>query len=116
MHVKLMFQKGSTHLITPRNFVDDLKVITLGGVGSRVIPNGLREPRGQRQYQDFYDEKYYTKDGPRPQPQAAPSRTGTPQGPKAPRLAPTPSYGSATSTTSSSKTDDKKKKKGLFRF
>ncbi|KAE9398544.1 Sec1-like snare protein [Gymnopus androsaceus JB14] len=105
---------GSTHLITPRQFVDDLKVITLAGVGSRVIPNGLREPRGQRQYQEFYDEKYYTKDAPRPQPQAAPSRTTTPQV-KAPRLAPTPSYNSSISDTSSIR-DEKRKKKGLFRF
>ena len=32
---------GSTHTLTPREFVDDLKVLELGGVGSRAAPNGL---------------------------------------------------------------------------
>ncbi|KAF9071586.1 Sec1-like protein [Rhodocollybia butyracea] len=54
---------GSTHVITPRQFVDDLKVVELGGVGSRVAPNGLRDSRGQRPFQEYYDDRYYTKDG-----------------------------------------------------
>ncbi|KAJ3787586.1 Sec1-like snare protein [Lentinula aff. detonsa] len=107
---------GSTHIATPRQFVDDLKVLELGGVGSRAIPNGLAEPRGQRPYQEYYDDKYYTKDGPRPQLQpkaAAPaSRSATP---KAPRLVPTASHDSSNSATSSVK-EEKKKRKGLFKF
>ncbi|KAJ3865846.1 MAG: Sec1-like snare protein [Lentinula lateritia] len=106
---------GSTHVVTPRHFVDDLKVLELGGVGSRAIPNGLAESRGQRPYQEYYDDKYYTKDGPRPQPQpkaVAPTRTTTP---KAPRLIPTISHDSSSSATSSVK-EEKKKRKGLFKF
>lgn len=109
------FASGSTHVVTPRHFVDDLKVLELGGVGSRAIPNGLAESRGQRPYQEYYDDKYYTKDGPRPQPQpkaVAPTRTTTP---KAPRLIPTISHDSSSSATSSVK-EEKKKRKGLFKF
>ncbi|KAH9172950.1 Sec1-like protein [Lactarius sanguifluus] len=47
---------GSTHALTPRQFVDDLKVLDLSGTGSRAIPNGLRELQGPRPYQAFYDE------------------------------------------------------------
>ncbi|KAJ4473586.1 hypothetical protein J3R30DRAFT_3684648 [Lentinula aciculospora] len=48
---------GLTHVITPRYFVDDLKVLELGGVGSQAIPNGLAESRGQRPYQEYYDDE-----------------------------------------------------------
>ncbi|KAK1235695.1 syntaxin binding protein 1 [Marasmius sp. AFHP31] len=106
---------GSSHTITPRNFIDDLKVVTLAGVGSRVTPNGLREFRGNRPLQDFYDERYFTKDGPRPQPRAAapPSSKGSSSLPKAPRIEQTESY-SSTNSMSSSIREEKKKKKGLF--
>lgn len=59
-------------MITPKQFVDDLKVLDLAGVGSKAMPNGLPEYPGERPYQEFYDSKYYTKDGPRPQPKLAP--------------------------------------------
>ncbi|KAF5377779.1 hypothetical protein D9757_008057 [Collybiopsis confluens] len=107
---------GSTHVVTPRYFIDDMKVVELGGTGSRAIPNGLRDVRGQRDYQEFYDDRYYTNDGPRPrpqQPQQAPtSRSSTP---KAPRINSTASYDSTASGTPSMK-EEKKKKKGLFKF
>ncbi|KAI0306079.1 Sec1-like snare protein [Multifurca ochricompacta] len=60
---------GSTHALTPRQFIDDLKVLDLSGTGSRAIPNGLRETRGARSYQAFYDERYFTRDAPPPQQQ-----------------------------------------------
>ena len=60
---------GSTHVVTPRQFVDDLKVLDLSGVGSRAVPNGLRELRAMRPYQAFYDERYFTRDAPRAPPQ-----------------------------------------------
>jgi syntaxin-binding protein 1 len=44
-------------------------VLDLSGVGSRAIPNGLRELRGIRPYQAFYDERYFTRDTPPPQQQ-----------------------------------------------
>lgn len=114
---------GSTHTTTPRQFIDDLKVLELGGVGSKAIPNGLRDPRGgQRPYQEYYDEKYSTEDAPpprRPAPAPAPqedrSRLLRPSAPPA-----APSYsGSSMSTTSNMSAgakEEKKKKKGLFRF
>ncbi|KAI0251793.1 Sec1-like protein [Lactifluus subvellereus] len=64
---------GSTHTLTPRQFADDLKVLDLSGVGSRAAPNGLRELRGARPYQAFYDERYFTRDAAPPQPQRAPA-------------------------------------------
>jgi syntaxin-binding protein 1 len=60
---------GSTHTLTPRQFIDDLKVLDLSGVGSRALPNGLREMPAARPYQAFYDERYFTRDAPPPQQQ-----------------------------------------------
>lgn len=56
-------------MVTPRQFVDDLKVLDLSGIGSRAVPNGLRELRAMRPYQAFYDERYFTQDAPRAPPQ-----------------------------------------------
>jgi syntaxin-binding protein 1 len=75
MRRRLFVNAGSTHALTPRQFTDDLKVLELSGVGSRAVPNGLRELRGARPYQAFYDERYFTRDAPPPQqqqPQRAP--------------------------------------------
>lgn len=107
---------GSTHNITPKQFVDDLKVVEIGGVGSRVVPNGVREDRRQRPYQDFYDEKYYTKD---PPPKPASTSLAVPRDHKRPgKLSPTGSISSVTSIPNSLATtpirDEKKKKKGNF--
>jgi len=60
---------GSTHTLTPRQFIDDLKVLDISGVGSRAAPNGLRELGATRPYQAFYDERYFTRDAPPPQQQ-----------------------------------------------
>ncbi|KAF9269115.1 Sec1-like snare protein [Marasmius fiardii PR-910] len=108
---------GSTHTITPRHFVDDLKVVTLGGVGSRVTPNGLRAFRGKRSLQEYYDERYFTQDGPRPQPKpAVPTTKLNSSVLRAPKMEQTQSYDSSNSMSSSLKSEEKKKKKGLFRF
>lgn len=103
---------GSTHTITPRQFVDDLKVLELSGVGSRATPNGLRDPKEGRLLQEYYDEKYFCKD--------------PPTAPVAPPISVSASKssadGSANPSTSSlysitaSAEDKKKKKKGFFRF
>jgi hypothetical protein len=60
---------GSTHTLSPRQFIDDLKVLDLSGVASRAVPNGLRELEAARPYQAFYDERYFTRDAPPPQKQ-----------------------------------------------
>ncbi|KAJ6511943.1 Sec1-like snare protein [Mycena vitilis] len=109
---------GSTHTITPREFISDLGVLELGGAGSKAIPNGQREGRAGRQYQEFYDERYYTRDAPppaRPAPAPAPRQTPRPSA----RSSPADSYSSNVSMTPSmtpSAHEEKKKKKGLFRF
>ncbi|KAH9930294.1 Sec1-like protein [Fomitopsis serialis] len=108
---------GSTSSITPGQFVDDLKVLELGGIGSRAIPNGLGESKGRRPLQEYYDEKYYTRDAPRPQRPAAPpaqarDEKGRMHKPSVPSFA-----GSTLSVNSTnSKSEDKKKKRGLFHF
>ncbi|ETW79215.1 hypothetical protein HETIRDRAFT_323546 [Heterobasidion irregulare TC 32-1] len=118
---------GSTHTFTPRQFVDDLKVLELGGVGSRALPNGLRDPQGgKRAYQDYYDELYFTRDAPppaQPPPQQQQQQQRQAPAPKLSRPSPVPSQaGSAISvgTVSSAglgKEDKKdKKKKGLFKW
>ncbi|KAJ7464621.1 Sec1-like snare protein [Mycena latifolia] len=106
---------GSTHTITPRQFINDLQVLELGGMGSKAIPNGLREGRGSRGFQEFYDERYFTRDAPppaRPAPAPAPARQ---ERRPAARPSPAESYASNTSMTPSA-AEEKKKKKGLFRF
>ncbi|KAF8659882.1 hypothetical protein AX16_001766 [Volvariella volvacea WC 439] len=110
---------GSTHNITPRQFVDDLKVLDLGGVGSKAMPNGLREPQGRRDPQAYYDEKYFTKDAPPPaRPQ--PSTLNVPKDSRKPiPVSPTNSYqGSISSGEPPYRESEKKEKKrrGLFRF
>jgi len=110
---------GSTHALTPAHFIDDLKVLDLGGVGSRAIPNGLSEAKGQRPLQAFYDEKYFTKDAPPPQraaPEPAPNarqELGRLHKPSVPSFA-----GSTVSVNSTASKDkeEKKKKRGLFHF
>lgn len=102
--------QGSTHTITPRKFIDDLKVLDLGGAGSKALPNGLRDMRGEpKSPQELYDEKYFVKEAPLPQ-QAPLQKPGL-LGP--PKPSPTSSYSS--SMTPSVK-EEKKKKKWLGRF
>ncbi|KAF9461225.1 Sec1-like snare protein [Collybia nuda] len=108
---------GSTHIVTPRHFIDDLKVLDLGGVGSHSVPSGISEGRQQqRTFQEYYDDKYFTKDAP-PR-QSAPATLPVPQSRKPIRLSPTNSYASSTNSTTPSpmKEEKKKKKGGLFRF
>ncbi|KAH8075867.1 Sec1-like protein [Cristinia sonorae] len=63
---------GSTHAVTPRQFVDDLKVLELNGVGSRALPNGVGLGSQRRKTpQEYYDQKYFIPD-------AAPSRAHPP--------------------------------------
>ncbi|KAJ7070093.1 Sec1-like snare protein [Mycena amicta] len=119
---------GSTHTITPREFISDLQVLEFGGQGSKAVPNGVREGRPGRAFQEYYDERYYTRDAPppaRPMPAASGPAAGRAGGrnvrpgaspapasvPKAPPMAATDSYGSTASAQ-----EEKKKKKGLFRF
>ena len=46
------------HIVTPEHFLDDLKVVELGGVGSRSVLNGLCErDRPYASYQEYYDER-----------------------------------------------------------
>ncbi|KAF9454243.1 Sec1-like snare protein [Macrolepiota fuliginosa MF-IS2] len=107
---------GSTHTITPKQFIDDLKVLDLAGVGSKAMPNGLRDVReGQRSYQEYFDDKYYLQDAPRPQPRQQPSNLSVPkQSHKIIQPSPTHSFSSSISEPPQEK--EKKKKRGLFRF
>ena len=108
---------GSTHTMTPREFVDDLKVLEIGGVGSRAMPNGLSEGRGQRPFQEFYDEVYFTRDAPPPQAAAPPPQSRTQPG-RAAHPSPIPSYasGNSASTNLSGSAEKEKKKKRFFHF
>ncbi|KAJ7117604.1 Sec1-like snare protein [Mycena epipterygia] len=108
---------GSTHTITPRQFINDLQVLELGGMGSKAIPNGMKESRGGRSFQEFYDDRYFTRDAPppaRPAPAAALAPPRQERRPAA-RTSPAESFASNVSMTPSAQ-EEKKKKKGLFRF
>jgi syntaxin-binding protein 1 len=93
-----------------------LKVLELGGTGSRAIPNGLREGRVEkRSYQEYYDERYFTKDAPPPRP--APTTLPPPHDHKKQiRVSPSNSFASSVNSVTSGKEEKKKKKGGLFRF
>ncbi|KAF9525353.1 Sec1-like snare protein [Crepidotus variabilis] len=108
---------GSTHIVTPKGFIDDLKVLELGGAGSKAVPNGLRDMRGEpKSFQDLYDTKYYVRDAPPAIRQPPPSQPIRQERPPAVQPSPTNSYhGSSTSVTPSVK-DEKKKKRNLFGF
>lgn len=98
----------------PEAFMDDMRALELGGVGSRALPNGLRERSSEtRPFQAYYDEKYYIKDPPPQAPTPAPSVSGKSL---KTRPSPTPLPSPAPSSTSLPKEEKEKKKKGLFRF
>jgi syntaxin-binding protein 1 len=111
---------GATHTFTPREFVDDLKVLELGGVGSRALPNGVRDPGGKRPYQDFYDQYYFLKDAPPkarpPPPQPERSRLGLSRPAPVSQSTSTSSITPSTYSTGASEEKEKKKKRNLFRF
>ncbi|KAF7296537.1 hypothetical protein HMN09_01060700 [Mycena chlorophos] len=116
---------GSTHTVTPPEFIRDLQVLEWGGQGSKAVPNGVKDGRPGRPFQEYYDERYYTRDAPppaRPMAAAAGGRSIAPAGrnvrpggaspapvARPPPMAATDSYGSTASAQ-----EEKKKKKGLF--
>ncbi|EJU03633.1 Sec1-like protein [Dacryopinax primogenitus] len=125
---------GSTHVFSPEQFVDDMKVIEIGGKGSAELPQGLQlqpsPPNHHRSYQASYDRRYWIRDAPaatRPSSSnltprskarvlsssSIPSREATPE-PTA--LTPPPS--SISSRLQKEKKEDRKdgKKKGFFHF
>ncbi|KAH7890774.1 Sec1-like protein [Phlebopus sp. FC_14] len=117
---------GSTHTITPRHFVDDLKVLELGGVGSRAVPNGISVSNAHRSYQEYYDEKYFTPDPSPPQRPALTVQNAkdtkgsggklTKPSPSSPYAASSTSVNSSGTGTPGEKEEKKKKKKGFFHF
>jgi syntaxin-binding protein 1 len=86
-------------------------------MGSKAIPNGLREGRGPRSFQEFYDERYFTRDAPPPARPAPAASLAPPRQERRPaaRTSPAESFASNVSMTPSA-AEEKKKKKGLFRF
>ncbi len=116
-------------MLTPKQFVDDLKVLEMGGIGSKALPNGLSEASAPpRPAQEVYDQKYFTRDA--PPPQRAPALASQPSSGSGhfkllSRPSPTSassSFGgssvSSVSTNSNTGTtgEEKKKKRGFLRF
>ncbi|TBU47617.1 Sec1-like protein [Dichomitus squalens] len=113
---------GSTHALTPRQFVDDLKVLEMGGIGSKALPNGLVETTAPpRSAQEIYDQKYFTRDAP-PPPRAAPAPTPKSGSGRLTRPSPAASFGGSSASVntnysnSGSIGEEKKKKRGFLRF
>jgi len=119
---------GSTHTITPQRFLEDLRVLELGGIGSQFLPKGLpiTGPDTPRNFQTCYDQKYFTKEAaPPPRPATAPvQQTLAPPGAQNKLTRPPPSPSSGHSSTGSLgkamhllKLDgDEKKEKKKHRF
>lgn len=95
--------------------MDDLKVLELGGVGSRSAPNGLRDREGPyASFQQYYDERYFTQNREMP-----PTRTTSAPAAEhlsAPRLVPSFSSSSVRSTDSGGPNKLEKKKRGLGKW
>jgi len=107
---------GSTHTLTPRQFIDDLKTLDLGGVGSKALPGGTEKASGvQKSFQDYYDSKYPTHPPPaqRPTLDTLPPPRG--ERGKTPQPSPGPSFSESTASTTSLTREAKKKKK-FFNF
>ncbi|KIJ55031.1 hypothetical protein M422DRAFT_64178 [Sphaerobolus stellatus SS14] len=113
---------GSTHQLNPEQFIDDLKTLELGGVGSAAIPNGLRDTAGeQRPFQSYYDQKYYIKDPPPPSlptpaPSIASSKLSKFSGSSKSGAGAPPSPAVSNLSLGNESIGKEKKKKGLFRF
>ncbi|KAI0832105.1 Sec1-like protein [Trametes gibbosa] len=111
---------GSTHPVTPQQFVDDLKVLEIGGVGSRALPNGVGETNAPpRPAQEIYDQKFFTRDAPAPQ-RPAPSSQPQEKG-RFMRPSPVPSFAGSSGSVASAnnggeKEGEKKKKHRFLRF
>lgn len=105
---------GSSHAMTPKHFMEDMRSLELAGVGSRAIPNGLRPGPGQRPFQEFYDEKYFMKDQapskPQPPPAQPPNKGNSRNLFTRPNMPPPMS----SSFSQNSGTEEKKKKKRFF--
>ncbi|KAF8677405.1 STXBP unc-18 SEC1 family [Rhizoctonia solani] len=123
---------GSTHPMNPARFISDLRAISMDGVGSAAIPDGLPKPTDRQiPYQEYYDRRYYIKDPPPlPKPQPAPAQTHSPahgySQMQPPRVEPPrgPTHQASSSSLGSGgggggeklKKDKEKKKRGLFHF
>lgn len=104
---------GSTHAVTPRQFVDDLKVLEIAGVGSREVPNGLRDAsEEERPLQEYYDAKYFCKEAPAA-PVAPPVKVSSSKSSANSSANPD---ASSLHSVATSVDEKKKKKKGFFRF
>ena len=115
-------RSGSTHALTPRQFVDDLKVLEMGGIGSRALPNGLGETDvPPRPAQEICDQKYFTRDAPPPQ-RAAATPSPQPGSGRLTRPSPVPSFGGSSASVNTNYSnsgtigEEKKKKRGFLRF
>ncbi|KAG8894659.1 vacuolar sorting protein VPS33/slp1, partial [Tulasnella sp. 417] len=106
---------GSSHIITPVEFMDDLKQLAHQGMGSKALPNGLQYQ--ERSYQEAYEQKWWTRDPP-PRPRPQPRPQPGPQQPRpgsaalaAPAASPSSSSLSAHSSHSYDGRGEKEKKK-----
>ena len=115
---------GSTHTWYPDWFIEDLKTLEKGGLGSSTLPKGVAStgPPEPVHPQRYYDQKYWTKDAPPPPPPqpVAPAAALAPPAARPPQsLTPQPSnmsMGSRTSAASDTgSTREKEKEKGRKR-
>ena len=94
-------------------------MLELGGVGSRAAPNGLSIEKaggaGKISYQDYYDQRYFTRDAPAPQQRATPANAPQQRPPPQPSISAS-SVSSAGSSNRGGFSEEKKKKRGLFHF
>jgi syntaxin-binding protein 1 len=115
--------EGSSHVVTGKRFVEDLKVLDMEGIGSIAAANGLpnvENSRGEpRSYQLAYDKKYFITDAPRPEPRPAPPSSTNSSGRPRPPPSPNPAASNLSlhgEKDSVPKKEKEKKKRGLFHF
>ena len=124
----LTLKLGSTHTLTPEEFVGDLQTLDAGGQGSSSLPGGLPESpsSNQRPFQVYYDQKYITKDEPPPAPKTTSTAASLapPAKSSRPSLSPNDSRASSARSPSPSpiasgddkKSGEKSKKKRFLGF
>ena len=115
---------GSTHPLTPTEFMRDLMVLELGGIGSKALPNGVAEHNEPaRSPQEIYDQRFFTKDAPPRQQRPAPAASPQPGGRLGRPSAAPSNAGSSASVNSANYSSgggsgetEKKKNRGFLRF
>lgn len=109
---------GATHTWYPEWFLDDLKSLEKGGLGSATLPKGIAStgPPEPIHPQLYYDQKYYTRDAPPPPPPPQQPAAPAPQQRPQQTLTPQPSVQRTSVASDNGAPKEKSRKRDWFKF